>query len=65
MTISRKDSMIELRPTQLSISGKRIWLEDDTDGGVRRKLEYDVLEVNTKPLLVKKELLDDECVEVD
>lgn len=54
---------MELRPTQLSVSGKRIWLEDD-DGGVRRKLEYDVLEVNKRPLLVKKELIDDEVVVV-
>lgn len=56
---------MELRPTKLSISGKRIWLEDDESGGVKRKLEYDVLEVNSRPLLVKKELIDDECVEVD
>lgn len=57
--------MIELRPTQLSISGKRIWLENDLDGGIKRKIEYDVLEVNTRPLIVKKELTDDEVVTVD
>lgn len=57
--------MMELRPTQLSISGKRIWLEDDLDGGIKRKIEYDVLEVNTRPLIVKKELTDDEVVTVD
>ena len=56
---------MELRPTRLSISGKRIWFEGDESGGVRRKVEYDVLEVNTKPLIVKMELLDEECVEVD
>jgi len=55
---------MELRPTQLSINGKRIWLEGDEDGGVRRKIEYDVLEVNTRLLIVKKELLDDEVVVV-
>lgn len=57
--------MMELRPTQLSISGKRIWLENDLDGGIKRKIEYDVLEVNTRPLIVKKELTDDEVVTVD
>lgn len=56
---------MELRPTRLSISGKRIWLEGDESGSVRRKLEYDVLEVNSRPLLIQKELIDDECVEVD
>lgn len=56
---------MQLRPTKLSINGKRIWLEDDADGGVRRKLEYDALEVGSRPLLVKKELIDDEVVEVD
>lgn len=55
---------MELRPTQLSVNSKRIWLENDEDGGVRRKLEYDVLEVNKRPLLVKKELIDDEVVVV-
>lgn len=57
--------MMKLRPTQLSIKGKRIWLEDDEDGGVRRKLEYDVLVINGRPLLVKKELKDEECVKVN
>lgn len=56
---------MELRPTRLSINGKRIWLEGDTNGGVRRKIEYDVLEVGTRPLIVKKELTDDEVVIVD
>ena len=60
-----KGLTMELRPTKLSINGKRIWLENDESGGVRRKLEYDVLEVNSRPLLVKKELIDDECVIVE
>lgn len=56
---------MELRPTRLSINGKRIWLEDDESGGVTRKLEYDVLEVNSRPLLIKKELIDNEVVIVN
>jgi len=56
---------MELRPTRLTVYGKRVWLEDDTEDKVRKKLEYDVLEASRPAMLVKKELKDDEVVIVD
>lgn len=51
---------MELRPTKLVICGKRVWLQDDEDGTIRRKLEYDVLEAGRPPMLTEKRLLTDE-----
>lgn len=58
---------MQLRPTKLSVKGKRVWLEDDEDGAIRANLEYGVLEAARPALLIKMDLTDeqDECVIVE